>query len=126
MGGLLVKNKVYFIDILKMKNSRTFSNQVIETVKKIPHGKVSSYGRIAKICGLHRGGLLIGQILHHKSDSRTPWWRVVNHKGIISTSCLDHPAPEQASLLEKEDIEVIKDGDLLRVNINEYLWENSK
>lgn len=104
----------------------SFSAQVINQVRHIPVGKVASYGQIAKICGLHRGGLFVGRILHHTietGDNITPWWRVVNREGIISTTCLEHPAPLQASLLQKEGIEVINERDLLRVNLDIYLWK---
>lgn len=101
-----------------------FSQQVIQTVRQIPKGQVASYGQIAKLCGLHRGGLLVGRILHNtitNGDNITPWWRIVNRKGIISTTCFEHPAPLQAFLLQKEGIRIIKERDLLRVDIEKYL-----
>lgn len=111
-----------------MKN-KSFSEKVIQEVRRIPKGKVASYGQIARICGLHRGGLLVGRILHNTikiGDKITPWWRVVNRQGIISTTCLEHPAPLQASLLQKEGIEVINEEGLLRVDLKINLWKIPK
>lgn len=54
--------------------------------------------------------------------ARTPWHRVVNREGRISTTCLDHPAQFQALLLKKEGIAVeYRDGNYF-VDLKKYLW----
>lgn len=103
----------------------TFSNSVLKITHQIPFGKVSSYGRIAQLAGLRRGGILVGRILHNtiiNYDNIIPWWRVVNKDGVISTTCLEHPATYQASLLKKERIKVINEKGVLKVDIKKYLW----
>lgn len=99
-------------------NKKSFSLNVLDRVKKIPYGQTASYGQIATDCGLPRGAILVGRILHNainRGDKITPWWRVINRQGIISTTCLDHPAPLQASLLQKEGVKVINERGSLRV-----------
>jgi len=39
---------------------KSFPNQVYEIVKQIPHGKVISYGDIAKLLGKPRGAREVG------------------------------------------------------------------
>lgn len=96
----------------------TFKNKVIEIVKKIPSGRVSTYGAVATLAGIPRGGRLVGGVLHFNIDD-APWHRVVNRYGFISTKCLDHPKKLQKALLEEEGIEVSKD---FMVNLEKYGW----
>lgn len=84
-----------------------FKDQVIKLVKKIPYGRVTTYGTIATLAGLPRGARLVGGILHYSSgEFNLPWHRVINRYGFISTKCLDHPRQLQKALLEQESIEV--------------------
>lgn len=82
-----------------------FKEKVIQIVSSIPYGKVTTYGAVAILAGIPRGGRLVGGILHYQGD-QTPWHRVVNRYGFISTRCLDHPKSLQKALLEQEGIEV--------------------
>lgn len=95
-----------------------FKDRVLEIVQKIPYGKVSTYGIIATLAGIPRGGRLVGGVLHFNIDD-TPWHRVVNRHGYISTKCLDHPKGLQKALLEQEGIEV---GEDFMVNLDKYGW----
>lgn len=95
-----------------------FKNKVIETVKKIPYGRVTTYGTIATLAGLPRGGRLVGGVLHFNIDE-APWHRVINRHGFISTKCLDHPKQLQKVLLQQEGIEV--SGDFM-VDLKKYGW----
>ncbi|MDD5415510.1 MAG: MGMT family protein [Candidatus Daviesbacteria bacterium] len=95
-----------------------FKNRVIEIVNKIPYGKVTTYGTVATLAGIPRGGRLVGGILHFNIDS-SPWHRVVNRHGFISTKCLDHPKELQKALLEQEGIEVSND---FMINLQKYGW----
>ncbi len=95
-----------------------FKDRVIKIVKKIPYGKVTSYGTVAILAGIPRGARLVGGILHYQGEN-TPWHRVVNRHGFISTKCLDHPKKLQKALLEQEGIEVTTD---FMVNLEKYGW----
>jgi len=98
--------------------SSKFLSKVIEITRMIPKGKVVSYGQIALMAGVPRAAIQIGWVLHQAGDDGvTPWWRVVNYKGRISTTCLEHTAWNQKALLEKEGIKVNKD---LTLDINKY------
>ncbi|MDD5147609.1 MAG: MGMT family protein [Candidatus Daviesbacteria bacterium] len=96
----------------------SFKERVIKIVKKIPYGKVTTYGTVATLAGIPRGGRLVGGILHFNIDA-APWHRVVNRHGFISTKCLDHPKALQKVLLEQEGIEVTAD---FMINLQKYGW----
>lgn len=96
----------------------SFKDQVIQIVKKIPAGRVTTYGTIASLSGLPRGGRLVGGILHFEGD-KLPWHRVMNRYGFISTKCIEHPKQLQKVLLEQEGVEVSDD---FIVNLKEYGW----
>lgn len=98
----------------------SFKDQVIEIVKRIPHGKVTTYGTIATLTGLPRGARLVGGILHYTSDNlNLPWHRIINRQGYISTKCLEHPKQLQKALLEQEAVVVSKD---FMVDLKKYGW----
>ncbi len=99
---------------------QNFKEKVIEIVKQIPKGRVTTYGTVATLAGLPRGARLVGGILHFNSEKYDlPWHRVVNCHGFISTTCLEHVKPLQKALLEDEGVEV--SGDFI-VNLRKYGW----
>ena len=95
-----------------------FKDKVLDLVKKIPYGKVTTYGTIATLAGVPRGARLVGGVLHFNMEE-APWHRVVNRHGFISTKCLDHPKQLQKALLEQEGVEVSKD---FMINLQKYGW----
>jgi alkylated DNA nucleotide flippase Atl1 len=55
--------------------------------------------------------------------SQYPWWRVINSRGMISTTCREHSAELQGKLLQAEAIEVRQKQDGTRwVDLQKYLW----
>ena len=95
-----------------------FKEKVLEIVKKIPYGRVTTYGTVATLVGVPRGARLVGVVLHFNIDA-SPWHRVINRHGFISTKCLDHPKQLQKALLEQEGIEVSED---FMVDLEKYGW----
>lgn len=101
----------------------SFKEKTIQIIKQIPHGKVTTYGTIATLAGLPRGGRLVGGILHFSTEKdKLPWYRVINKFGFISSKCLEHPKIAQKTLLEEEGIEV--SGDFV-VDLKKYGWFGS-
>lgn len=97
-----------------------FRNRVIQIVKQIPYGRVTTYGTVATLAGLPRGGRLVGGILHTNSEKlNLPWQRIINRHGFISTKCLEHPKALQKVLLEKEGVEVTAD---FMIDLKKYGW----
>jgi methylated-DNA-protein-cysteine methyltransferase-like protein len=72
-----------------------YYEDVYAIVRRIPHGKVSTYGRIAQMTPVPRGARGVGWALaglHPNRASEVPWWRVINAAGRVSNefsvSCL--------------------------------------
>lgn len=105
----------------------SFSERVIHFVRQIPKGKVASYGQIAALAGSPRSAITVGQILHNQSEKyHLPWQRVINSRGYISTTCLEHPAEMQASLLEAEGVKVKKHDGLYWIDLKNCQWQKEE
>lgn len=105
-----------------------FYEQVYAVVRQIPRGKVTSYGRVARMLGRPRAARAVGYALNALPDKRNdpefepvPWQRVVNHVGIISVRNRDDTPSRQAELLQQEGVAV--DDDLRLSNFKQDLWE---
>ncbi len=97
-----------------------FKEKVIQIVKRIPYGKVTTYGTVAIMVGFPRGGRFVGGVLHFNSEKfDLPWQRVVNRNGFISTNCSEHMKALQKALLEQEGIEVTAD---FMIDLDKYGW----
>ena len=74
-----------------------------ETVRRIPRGKVLTYGDLARLSGLPGRARLAGYALHHSPlGADIPWQRVINARGEISLR--GSVAAEQRKLLEGEGV----------------------
>lgn len=110
-----------------MSEPPNFYDQVYAVVRRIPRGKVTSYGRIARMLGRPRAARAVGYALNALKDRRAdsefvevPWQRVINSQGRISIVNREHGANQQAELLRQEGVVV---SQKLRVNLEIYLWE---
>ncbi len=98
----------------------SFKDKVIQIVRKIPSGRVTTYGTVATLAGLPRGARLVGGLLHFTSEENPlPWQRIINRHGFISTKCIEHPKTLQKVLLEQEGIEVSPE---FMVDLKKYGW----
>ena len=62
-----------------------FRQQVYYWVKQIPYGKVSSYGRIARLAGFPRHSRHVSKALGlAHNDLDLPWFRVIGSDGRIA------------------------------------------
>ena len=80
-----------------------FFERVYATVKKIPKGKVSTYGRIAEMIGT-RDARRVGHALHANTDLSCPCHRVVFSDGRLASGYAFGGAHEQRKKLEEEGI----------------------
>lgn len=96
------------------------SKRIYEAVKKIPKGRVATYGQIAELAGDKKMARAVGNALHKNPDPDSiPCYRVVNAKGELAGEFAFGGVGAQAELLEAEGVEV-KDGkvDLRKYGIN--------
>jgi O-6-methylguanine DNA methyltransferase len=84
------------------------TKRIYEAVKKIPKGKVATYGQIARLAGDEKMCRAVGNALHKNPEpDKIPCFRVVNSKGELSGEFAFGGAGAQQKLLEAEGIEVI-------------------
>lgn len=103
-----------------------FYEQVYAVVRRIPPGRVTSYGRVAQMLGRPNAARAVGYAMSalkgdtdpHHAD--VPWQRVINSQGRVSIPNMDGGADRQVELLRAEGVEI---GDDLRINLDRYLWD---
>ena len=95
--------------------------RIYAVVRRIPRGKVSTYGRVAEMAGLPGHARLVGYALHAVPDhSAVPWHRVVNARGGISTRRSESGgAVVQRLRLEQEGVEFDARG---RLSLKRFGW----
>lgn len=100
-----------------------FTDKVLTTIRRIPKGKVATYGQIAAYAGSPRAALMVGRILRQSSESeQLPWQRVINSRGRISIMNINYPAELQAQLLRQEGVMVTEKNREYFIDLSEYLW----
>ncbi|KIM30585.1 hypothetical protein M408DRAFT_287780 [Serendipita vermifera MAFF 305830] len=102
-----------------------FYEQVYDTIRLIPYGKVTSYGHIAALIGMPRHSRHVGGALKMLDpESDVPWQRVVSSTGAISSRGPGTTgARRQAEALEAEGLTVEETrAGQFRVNFRTYGW----
>ena len=98
-----------------------FTERVVKLVRRIPRGKVATYGQIAVLAGNAYASRQVAWLLHSLSDKeKLPWQRVINSRGTISLRA--QAGERQRSLLEREGVQFGLHG---RIELARYLWLGS-
>ncbi len=101
------------------------TKRIYEAVKKIPKGKVATYGQVAAMAGNPKMSRAVGNALHKNPDPKNiPCFRVVNSKGELSGAFAFGGENEQKNRLEADGIKVEKgrvDLSKYGVDINKYI-----
>jgi len=82
----------------------TFFSQVYAAVRRIPRGRVATYGQVAAVIGVPRGARAVGwalRALRGRAATRVPWHRVVGAGGRISPRAGTGPALQRSRLLSE-------------------------
>ncbi|WP_320040061.1 MGMT family protein [uncultured Desulfobacter sp.] len=97
-----------------------FTRQIVDVIKAIPKGRVTSYGRVAALAGNPLGARQVSRILHTMSQKHNlPWHRVINASGKISLP-RGKGYELQKALLESEEVFVSSQG---HIDLETYLWK---
>ncbi|HEX6097203.1 MAG TPA: MGMT family protein [Thermoanaerobaculia bacterium] len=89
-------------------------------VRRIPRGRVATYGQIAELAGLEGHARQVGYALHNlPARNDVPWHRVINAKGEISPRSAGDSHELQRMLLEGEGVEVDLRG---RIDLKKFRW----
>jgi methylated-DNA-protein-cysteine methyltransferase-like protein len=96
--------------------------KIWQTVKRIPKGRVASYGQIARVSGFTGQARLVGYALHSLPPGiEIPWHRVINSRGRISFPHNSLSYKRQRELLEKEGVVFMKQ----RIDLSRYGWKTA-
>ena len=99
-----------------------FYEEVYKWVKKVPRGRVATYGQIAALISTPRSAQVVGFALRALAvNSGVPWQRVINSEGRISIQNPRWPQSEQARLLGKERVRVVFKENAYWVDLSKYL-----
>jgi methylated-DNA-protein-cysteine methyltransferase-like protein len=99
--------------------AETFEQRARKVIKKIPKGRVATYGLIATLAGSPRGARQVVRVLNLYSEKdRLPWYRVINREGKIALPRAGG-YELQKQMLEDEGV-VFDRNDT--VDLEKYLW----
>ena len=96
--------------------------RIYAVVRRIPEGRVATYGQVAALAGIPGGARQVGYALHALPDGAdAPWQRVINARGEVSRrSEGGWREGYQRHLLEEEGVAFDVRG---RVDLTRFRWE---
>ena len=98
--------------------------KIYDIVRKIPRGKVATYGLVALFAGNPRWARVVGYALHsNPNPTEIPCHRVVNRFGKTSGSYAFGGESRQRELLEGEGVVFLENGN---VDMEKCLWNGEK
>jgi methylated-DNA-protein-cysteine methyltransferase-like protein len=108
---------------VKNENSKPdnqYRERVYNIVRRIPKGRVMTYGQIAYSLGQGYTPRTVGFVMHGADESNTPWHRVINSQGRCSTMRIALPSDKQQRMLETEGVKFDESG---RCDLEKLLWK---
>jgi len=113
MKGKRIKRKQTTAD-----DKQDFFNKVYAITKRIPYGKVTTYGHIAEACGIKSSARTVGWALNGCGRD-VPAHRVVNRYGALTGKMHFGDPNLMEELLRSEGVEFDERG---YVKLEKYLW----
>ena len=106
---------------MRRERASTSYERIYAMVRRVPRGRVATYGQIARLAGLPGHARQVGYALHALRASTTvPWQRVVNAAGAISLRRGGGGgALSQRLLLEREGVTFDARG---RIPLAKFAW----
>jgi methylated-DNA-protein-cysteine methyltransferase-like protein len=97
--------------------------RIWEVIRRIPRGRVATYGQVAALAGMDGAARLVGYALHAAHDHALPWHRVVNARGRLSLARKDPAsATTQHLRLEHEGVTFVRGA----VKLELHRWKPRK
>jgi methylated-DNA-protein-cysteine methyltransferase-like protein len=95
--------------------------KIYTVIRKIPRGKVATYGQIARLAGMGSHARLVGYALHALTpEKRVPWHRVVGAGGNISLGGEGYTI--QRKILESEGVVFSPNG---KIPLTQFGWSKN-
>ncbi len=95
--------------------------RIYAVVRRIPEGRVATYGQVASLAGLPGHARQVGYALHALSEGHdVPWQRVINAQGRVSPRGEEGWDGYQRHLLEEEGVVFDLGG---KVDLSRYRWQ---
>jgi methylated-DNA-protein-cysteine methyltransferase related protein len=95
--------------------------RIYDVVRRIPKGRVATYGQVASLAGLAGHARQVGYALHALPEgTAVPWHRVVNASGRISRRSMAGGELIQAQLLAREGVRL---NTLGKIALGRFGWE---
>ena len=107
----------------KAPHQISFFERCYEVVIRIPSGKVTTYGAIAKYLGAVRSSRMVGWAMNNSHDKDIPSHRVVNRVGVLSGKHHFEGTNLMQQLLESEGVEV---SEHQIKNFESLFWDPTK
>ena len=95
----------------------SFGRTVFALVRRVPPGRVVTYGQVAALLGATRAARAVGHAMRHCAPG-VPWHRVVNGQGGISRRANAGSMVSQRLLLEGEGVRFAGG----RVDLSRHRW----
>jgi len=96
-------------------------SRIYAVVRRIPKGRVATYGQIAVLAGLPGQARQVGYALSALPEQSTlPWHRVINATGKISLRRAGSGGVTQRLILEREGIRFDTGG---RASLDRFGWQ---
>ncbi len=103
-----------------MEGSMGTFAEIYDVVRRIPRGRVATYGMVAQLAGNSRWARVVGYALHVNPEPGViPCHRVVNRFGGLAPAFAFGGESRQRALLEAEGVAFREDG---TVDLAQYLW----
>lgn len=108
------------LSVTRQDGRSTLYGRIYDVVRRVPKGRVATYGQVALLAGHPGHARLVGYALHSlPQGSRVPWHRVINAKGGISLRTGVGWGDVQRTLLESEGVIFDDRG---RVSLSSFRW----
>ncbi|HEY5656170.1 MAG TPA: MGMT family protein [Myxococcota bacterium] len=95
--------------------------RIYAVIRRIPPGRVATYGQVAALAGMPNQARQVGYALHAlPEEEAVPWHRVINAQGRVSTRAEPFEESIQRQLLEREGLCFDSSG---RIDLGRYGWK---
>lgn len=98
----------------------TFYQKIYALAKRIPPGRVATYGQLALLAGSPRASRIAGGAMAVCRDPEVPCHRVVDRRGGTKAAFDDYAPGTQRALLEAEGVIFRPDG---TVDLERCQWD---